>query len=70
MEPRPEGRGEADSRAHIRVVVLGASMEPRPEGRGESCLRSIACCRNVPLQWSHVPKDVERLLTGERLVRG
>ena len=58
MEPRPEGRGEIQAPfqgAEFRV----ASMEPRPEGRGESWVATAPAI--LPgLQWSHVPKDVER----------
>jgi len=64
MEPRPEGRGELLS-ISVSPLPQKASMEPRPEGRGES--RSSAIDAHIsPLQWSHVPKDVEIVLRADR----
>ena len=66
MEPRPEGRGEGQYRSDL-TGIAGASMEPRPEGRGERIFRRLGHT-NTSLQWSHVPKDVERRLSSFRTI--
>ena len=67
MEPRPEGRGECWTDERIAKELGMASMEPRPEGRGEWHTEVCPMTYTESLQWSHVPKDVERMQLRQQL---
>ena len=43
-----------------------ASMEPRPFRRGNALMRSVESTTPAPLQWSHVPSDVETAQEAQR----